>query len=89
MSSENQNLTLQETPVISPSEIKDLQSLLHAGPVGLIIVIVLLFSKLKKDFLTDRIATEQSQKLLELRLSKIEAKLDFLLECLEDDDTKK
>lgn len=72
----------------TPAELEQYKALMQLGPVGVIIVLVLLFSKVKKDFMTDRIALDQSQKLLEQRLAKIESKLDFLLDCLEDDEPK-
>jgi len=78
-----------ETQVVSPAELKDYQALLQGGPLGVLLVIILLLMKFRKELFVDQKALEQSQKLLEQRLSKIEAKLDFMLECLEDDDTKK
>lgn len=72
----------------TPSEIEQYKALLQMGPLGVLLVIIVIFGRFRKDFITDRTALDQSQKLLEQRLAKIENKLDFLLECLEDDDPK-
>lgn len=85
---ENLTTSTEVAVVPSPSEVEQYKALLQMGPLGVLLVIILIFAKFRKSFAFDYTALEQSQKILDQRLEGIERKLDFLLECLEDDESK-
>lgn len=66
------NETIQTTP--SPSELKEWQAIIDSSPLGIIIVIIIAFAKVRKEYLFDK--------------QELEKKLDVILDVLKSLESK-
>ena len=63
-----------QQPFPNPSELKQWQAIIDSSPLGIILVIVIAFAKVRKDYLFDK--------------EKIETKLDQILDVLKSLESK-
>jgi len=83
---------------VTPKDVQELIPLIQAGPIGILLVGILLFMKFRKDLFRDESLFDKRVRLVEEQVSKIEQleksvvdisyKLDFLVEIMKDDKDK-
>lgn len=95
---ETEKQALVEEVGVTPKDVQELIPLIQAGPIGILLVGILLFMKFRKDLFRDESLFDKRVRLLEEQVSKIEQleksvvdigyKLDFLVEIMKDDKDK-
>jgi hypothetical protein len=95
---ETEKQALVEEVGVTPKDVQELIPLIQAGPIGILLVGILLFMKFRKDLFRDESLFDKRVRLVEEQVSKIEQleksvvdisyKLDFLVEIMKDDKDK-